>query len=208
MTFDTKAHWENVYREKSPLDVSWYQEEPSISLELIRSAQVSSGELILDVGGGASTLVDCLIEEGYTNITVLDISQKALACAKTRLGALAQQVDWCELDVTEYDVSHHSSVWHDRALFHFLTRESDRRTYIKALKNSLRLGGHLIMAGFAIGGPPKCSGLDVVQYDAVGLMAHLGTGFELLEEKSEAHLTPAKRKQEFVYCHFVRTSSS
>ena len=207
MTFDRKAHWENVYREKSPLDVSWYQEKLSISLKLIRSAQVSSGELIIDVGGGASTLADCLIEEGYTNITVLDISKKALACAKTRLGPLEQRIDWCELDVTEYDASHHSSVWHDRALFHFLTRESDRRTYIKALRNSLRSGGHLIMAGFAIGGPPKCSGLDVVQYDAVSLMAQLGKGFELLEEKNEAHLTPTNRKQDFLYCHFVRTSS-
>ena len=207
MTFDRKAHWETVYREKSPLEVSWYQETPSASLEFIRSAQVSSDELIVDVGGGASTLVDCLTKEGYTNVTVLDISGQALACAKARLGALAEQIDWCELDVTQYEASQPVSLWHDRALFHFLTKESDRNKYIAALHESLKVGGHLIIAGFAIGGPTRCSGLDTVQHDAIGLMARLGREFDLLEQKDEAHLTPAKKKQEFSYFHFVRTSS-
>ena len=207
MTFDRKAHWETVYREKSPSDVSWYQELPSASLEFIRSAEVPSEELIVDIGGGASRLVDCLTEEGYTNVTVLDISGQALACAKARLGVLAEQIDWCELDVTQYETSQPVSLWHDRALFHFLTEESDRNKYITALQQSLKVGGHLIIAGFAIGGPTRCSGLDTVQHDAMGLMGRLGPGFELLEEKHEAHLTPAKKKQEFSYFHFVRRSS-
>ena len=176
---DAKSHWENVYQDKSPLALSWYQKEPSLSLELIRSAHVSSDEPIIDVGGGASVLVDYLIKDGYTNIAVLDISSIALACAKKRLGDAARKVEWYESNIIQFEAPHPFSLWHDRAVFHFLTSESDRKSYIKALENSLRPGGHLIIAAFAIGGPEKCSGLDIVQYDATRLMAELGESFEL-----------------------------
>jgi 2-polyprenyl-3-methyl-5-hydroxy-6-metoxy-1,4-benzoquinol methylase len=204
--FDTKTHWENIYREKSPLDVSWYQKEPSLSLELIYKAQLTSDEPIIDVGGGASVLVDYLCKEGFTNLAVLDISEKALTCAKKRLGDFAQNIEWYESDITQFSAPHQFSLWHDRAVFHFLTDKSDRKNYIKALKSTLRQGGHLIIAAFAIGGPEKCSGLDIVQYDSKKLVAELGEDFELIEVKSEVHITPANKEQKFMYFRFIRKS--
>lgn len=204
MVFDKKAHWESVYQQKSPLDVSWYQKEPSLSLELIRSTQVSSGEPIIDVGGGASVLVDYLCKEGFTNLAVLDISEKALSCAQKRLGDFAQNIEWYEIDITQFNAPHQFSLWHDRAVFHFLTEKSDRKAYIKALKNTLRSVGHLIIAAFAIGGPEKCSGLDIVQYDSKKLTAELGEEFKLIEVKSEVHITPADKEQKFMYYRFIR----
>jgi len=202
--FDRKAHWESVYQESSPLEVSWFQKEPSLSLELIHRTQIARDEPIIDVGGGASVLVDYLCNEGYTNIAVLDISEKALACAKDRLGDAAKIVEWYEDDITQFKAPHPFSLWHDRAVFHFLTNKSDRESYIKILKHSLSPGGHLIIAAFAIGGPTKCSGLDIVQYDAEKLMAELGEDFELLEERHEVHITPADKEQKFMYFRFIR----
>ncbi len=201
--FDRKAHWENIYKEKSPLDVSWFQKEPALSLELIRNTQVANNEAIIDVGGGASVLVDYLCKEGFTNLAVLDISGNALSCAKKRLGDFAQNVEWYESDITQFDAPHQFSLWHDRAVFHFLANKSDRNNYVEALKNALRPGGHAIIAAFAIGGPEKCSGLDIVQYDAAKLVAELGEDFELVEERSEVHITPADKKQTFVYFRFT-----
>ncbi len=201
--FDRKAHWENIYKEKSPLDVSWFQKEPALSLELIRNTQVANNEAIIDVGGGASVLVDYLCKEGFTNLAVLDISGNALSCAKKRLGDFAQNVEWYESDITQFDAPHQFSLWHDRAVFHFLANKSDRNNYVKALINALRPGGHAIIAAFAIGGPEKCSGLDIVQYDAAKLVAELGEDFELVEERSEVHITPADKKQTFVYFRFT-----
>ncbi len=202
--FDRKAHWQNVYQEKSPLDVSWYQKEPKLSVELIHRAGLSDNEPIIDVGGGASVLVDFLCKEGFTNLSVLDISENALADAKKRLGNLAKNVKWIESDITEFSSSHKFSLWHDRAVFHFLTNESDRRKYIKALTQALKAGGHLIIATFAIDGPEKCSGLEIVQYDASKLEIELGEEFELLEERKEIHITPANKEQRFVYFRFIR----
>ncbi|MGD8939533.1 MAG: class I SAM-dependent methyltransferase [Gammaproteobacteria bacterium] len=204
--FDTKTHWENIYHDKSPLDVSWYQKEPSLSLELIRNTQLASDEPIIDVGGGASVLVDYLCKEGFTNLAVLDISEIALTCAKKRLGVLAQNIEWHECDITRFSAPHRFSLWHDRAVFHFLTDKSDRKYYIKALKSALRPGGHLIIAAFTIGGPEKCSGLDIVQYDSKKLVAELGEDFELIEVKSEVHITPANKEQKFMYFRFIRKS--
>jgi len=201
---DRKAHWEGVYQDKSPLEVSWFQKEPYLSLELIRSTQIARDAPIIDVGGGASVLVDYLCKEGYTNIAVLDISEKALACAKDRLGDAANAVEWYEDDITRFKAPHSFSLWHDRAVFHFLTDSSDRAKYVKALKHAIRPGGHLIIAAFAIGGPTQCSGLDIVQYDAEKLLAELGEGFDLLEEKHEVHITPADKEQKFIYFHFIR----
>ena len=202
--FDRKAHWQNVYQDKSSLDVSWYQKEPSLSLELIHSTQVARDEAIIDVGGGASVLVDHLCNERYTNLAVLDISENALASAKKRLGDLAKSVEWIGSDITQFNASHQFSLWHDRAVFHFLTDQSDRKSYVKAIKRALRPGGHLIIAAFAIGGPEKCSGLDIVQYDADKLIAELGEDFELVEERDETHITPANKEQKFMYFRFIK----
>lgn len=203
--FDKKTHWENVYQDKSSSDVSWYQEEPLLSLELIRSAQLGRDEPIIDVGGGASVLVDYLCKEGFTNLAVLDISEKALSCAKQRLGDLAHNIEWYESDITQFEAPHPFSLWHDRAVFHFLTDQSDRKAYVSALKKALKPGGCLIIAAFAIGGPEKCSGLDIVQYDSEKITAELGEDFTLLEVRTETHITPTHNEQKFMYFRFMRT---
>jgi ubiquinone/menaquinone biosynthesis C-methylase UbiE len=203
--FNRKAHWQNIYQEKSGLDTSWYQKEPTLSLEFIHNTQVSNDESIIDIGGGTSVLVDHLCKEGFTHLAVLDISKNALASAKKRLGDLAQSIEWFEADITQFNSPHQFSLWHDRAVFHFLTDQSDRKSYIKALKHTLRSGGHLIIAAFATGGPKKCSGLDIVQYDSEKLIAELGEGFELIEERNEVHITPSNKEQKFTYFRFFRT---
>jgi len=202
--FDRKTHWQNVYKEKAALDVSWYQKEPTLSLELIHRTGVLNDEAIIDVGGGASALVDYLSKEGFTSLSVLDISENALNNAKKRLGDSAERIEWFEADITEFKSPHQFSLWHDRAVFHFLTDKSDRKKYVKVLNQTLRPGGHLIIAAFAIGGLKKCSGLDIVQYDSMKLLAELGEDFELLEERVEVHITPANKKQEFVYFRFIK----
>jgi SAM-dependent methyltransferase len=201
---DRKTHWENVYTNKSPLQMSWYQEEPALSLLLIRNTRLALDAAMIDVGGGASTLVDRLCEEAYTNVAVLDVSSSALAHAKARLAENAKVVEWFEEDVTSFSPPHRFSLWHDRAVFHFLTTKSDRDKYINVLKQALEPDGHLIIMAFAIGGPVKCSGLDIVQYDANKLMAELGQGFRLVETGYEVHLTPSGGEQKFAYFHIKR----
>lgn len=205
--FDRKTHWDNVYQDKSSLDVSWYQKEPLLSLALIRSTQLAKDEPIIDVGGGASVLVDYLCREGFTNLAVLDISAKALSCAKERLGDLAQNIEWYESDITQFEAPHPFSLWHDRAVFHFLTDEADRKAYIKTLKQALRPGGSLIIAAFAIGGPQQCSGLNIVQYDSDKLKAELGEEFTLIETQNEVHMTPANAEQKFIYFRFRKNQA-
>ena len=203
---DRKAHWENVYANKSPLRVSWYQKDPDLSLQLIRNTRLALDAAIIDVGGGASTLVDKLCEQAYTNVAVLDVSANALAHAKSRLAGKANAVEWFEEDVTCFSPPHRFALWHDRAVFHFLTTKPDRDKYISVLKQSLEPGGHLIIMAFAIGGPLKCSGLDIVQYDTNKLMAELGQGFELVETGYEIHTTPSDMEQKFAYFHIKRGS--
>ena len=203
---DRKAHWQNVYQKKSPLAVSWYQEKPKLSLELIRRTHIARDEAIIDVGGGASVLVDYLQKEGFTNLSVLDISEKALDRAKKRLGNFAKSIEWLEADITQFQSPHQFSLWHDRAVFHFLTEQSDRERYVNTLNHSLRLGGHFIIAAFAIGGAKKCSGLEIVQYDSKKLSTELGADFELIESINEIHITPSNQEQKFVYFHFVKIS--
>lgn len=205
---DRKAHWENVYGNKSPLDVSWFQKQPVLSLQLIRNTQLVLDAPIIDIGGGASTLVEHLYDEGYINIGVLDISDNALTCAQSRLGDKASNIEWYAEDITLFKPAHQFSLWHDRAVFHFLTDKSDRSKYINILKQALEPNGHLIIAAFAIGGPTKCSGLDIVQYDAEKLKAELGKGFKLLEEVNEIHITPANKEQKFMYFRFIRQSEN
>jgi len=202
--FDRKAHWQNIYQDKSALEVSWFQQEPVLSLAFIQDTKIAMHEAIIDVGGGASVLVDYLCKAGFSHLTVLDISENALLSAQQRLGDLANNISWLEADITQFKPPHPFSLWHDRAVFHFLTQPADRQQYVNILKQALRSGGQLVMAAFAIGGPQKCSGLQMVQYDAAKLSAELGSDFELINEKQELHITPANGEQAFAYFHFVR----
>ena len=199
---DRKAHWQNIYQDKGSTDVSWYQQEPSLSLELIGDTGIHLGDAIIDVGGGTSLLVDHLLDRGYTSLAVLDISAVALNHAKSRLANRSAHIEWFEADITEFQAPHPFSLWHDRAVFHFLTEPQDRVKYVNVLSQSLRPGGHVIIAAFAIGGPEKCSGLPIVQYDATKITAELGDKFNLIEERFEEHLTPAGKVQKFSYFLF------
>ena len=199
-----KEHWEHVYQSKSPVDVSWYQGNPALSLRLISKADLAHDAAIIDVGGGASILVDNLLEAGYMDISVLDVSANALAHVKQRLAERAGEVRWIEEDVSRFKPSRQYDVWHDRAVFHFLTDKKDRVLYVSNLKKGLKQGGQLIIMAFATDGPVKCSGLEIVQYDSGKLMAELGSSFELLEEGYELHITPTGNQQKFAYFRLIR----
>lgn len=194
---DRKEHWERIYSTRAPVEVSWYQQEPALSLQLIRNCGLAKDDPVIDVGGGASILVDRLLEQGYRRLAVLDISSRSLAYAQERLGARACQVKWFTADVTEFVAPHPFSLWHDRAVFHFLTQPEDRKKYVEVLKNTLQPGGHLILAAFALQGPTRCSGLEVVRYDAGKLMNELGDQFEFVRETGETHITPDNKEQLF-----------
>jgi SAM-dependent methyltransferase len=205
MTFDRRKHWEQLYTTKSPLDASWYQDEPTVSLELVARTGAGTGARIVDVGGGASVLVDRLLARGYRNVAVLDISVAALEFAQARLGDRAVQVEWLASDIVEFRPAHTFDIWHDRAVFHFLTDAADRRAYVAAMDRALEPGGHVIIGAFALEGPRKCSGLDVVQYNADKLSAELGDGYRLVEQLQETHFTPTGKAQEFGFYRFVRS---
>ena len=201
--FDSKAHWESVYRTKRVDEVSWFQREPTLSLALIRKFAPRAAARIIDVGSGASSLVDSLVTGGYSAVTVLDLSSTALAQARGRLGPRALEVTWLEADILEAALPHAAfDVWHDRAVFHFLTSEADRGAYIAQLQRCLRPGAVLLIATFAEDGPGRCSGLPVVRYSAGTLHNALGQSFRLLETIDERHVTPAGVIQSFVYCAF------
>jgi SAM-dependent methyltransferase len=198
---DRKAHWENVYGTKSDSEVSWTQSDPRASLELIH--EVATGGDVIDVGGGTSVLVDRLLDDGY-GVSVLDISEAALLRAKERLGERASRVRWIVSDVTTAPNLGTFDIWHDRAVFHFLTDPEDRTKYVALAKGSVKVGGHLIMGTFALDGPEKCSGLAVERYDGAKLAAALGPGFRLKKELSETHLTPWGKPQAFFFAVFER----
>jgi SAM-dependent methyltransferase len=198
---DPKAHWERVYRTKAATDVSWYQPDARISLELMRRAAPDSSTPIIDAGGGASILVDGLLDAGYTDITVLDLSATALSVAKSRLGARVTDVRWLEANVLTADLPpKYYGVWHDRAVFHFLTDADSRARYAAQMRRAVRPGGHVIVASFAPEGPERCSGLHVVRYSCEAMHAEFGSGFTLLDSVREEHHTPAGGVQSFVYC--------
>jgi ubiquinone/menaquinone biosynthesis C-methylase UbiE len=199
-----KNHWENIYTEKSPLKVSWYQKEPLLSLELISNSKLDKNAAIIDVGGGTSSLVGLMLDEGYSNITVLDMSSTALGIAKHRLGERSNLVKWIEVDITEFNPLHKYDLWHDRAVFHFLTDVQDQNKYIGVLKKTLKTRGYVIIASFAVDGPKKCSGLDIVQYDSKKISDKLGPRFRLLENRPELHITPFNIEQKFCYFRFVK----
>ncbi len=199
-----RSHWEQIYKAKLPTEVSWHQAYPSMSLKLIYATGIEKAQRFIDVGGGASVLVDRLLEAGFKKLAVLDISASAIEHAKARLGAKADNIEWYEADVTEFEPPHQFELWHDRAVFHFLTDEGDRERYVRVLKETLVPGGHLIIATFAIDGPKKCSGLDVIRYDVESLYSEIGDEFELLEVHGEAHITPRNVEQKFTYFRFGR----
>ena len=199
---DRKTHWETVYTQKNPMEVSWYQEAPTTSLTLIQKVGLNKDDRIIDVGGGASTLVDQLIRLGFEDVTVLDLSAAALEKAKQRLGDLAKKVEWLEQDVTTYTPRQPFNLWHDRAVFHFLTDLNDRNRYIEVLKASLVPHGHVVLATFASDGPNKCSGLDVCRYSAESLQDAMGSSFHLVETRYETHHTPWNSEQRFIYAYF------
>ena len=206
---DARAHWQNVYQTRQPDEVSWYRPHLETSLALIESAAPDRGARVIDVGGGASTLVDDLTSLGYREVAVLDVSSAALDIAKDRLGAnRAASIDWLCGDVTSLSLpTHRYDLWHDRAVFHFLTRPAERAAYVRQVLHATKPGGRVIVATFAPNGPQKCSGLDVARYDPDALHAALGSAFRLERQLADAHRTPAGAIQAFTVCDFriVRT---
>ncbi len=200
-----KEHWENVYSTKSTKAVSWFQERATLSLQFIKSAAPHKDIVIIDVGGGASTLVDDLIIANYFNLSVLDISGAALDVAKSRLGQKASDIQWIEGDITSVLLPENQyDVWHDRAVFHFLTDAKDRQSYVAQLTKALKPGGQLIISTFAESGPQQCSNLPIVRYSPEGLQREFGDAFALQEHAFESHITPFETQQAFVYCRFVK----
>jgi 2-polyprenyl-3-methyl-5-hydroxy-6-metoxy-1,4-benzoquinol methylase len=204
METDTQVHWESVYGTKAPTEVSWFRPHLETSLSLIERVAGDRSASIIDAGGGASTLVDDLIGKGYRNVTVLDISPTAIEHAKKRLDSASLQVAWIVADITEAGLPAHSyDVWHDRAVFHFLTEPAQRLAYVRQVSSAVKPGGHVIVGAFGPEGPSKCSGLDVIRYDAGSLHAEFGARFRLMESSQELHHTPFGTTQQFLYCCYI-----
>jgi SAM-dependent methyltransferase len=199
---DRQDHWTRVYRDKAPENVSWYQAAPEPSLLALERFGAKPSAPLIDIGGGASTLVDALLDRGWKDITVLDIAAPALEAARARLGPLAEKVHWVVADIIQWNPTRNYDVWHDRAVFHFLTQPAQREAYRRTLLSGLAKGGLLIMATFALDGPEKCSGLPVQRYDPEGLARELGDSLGLVEGWSEEHVTPWGNKQAFNWCAF------
>lgn len=200
-----KEHWEKVYQTKQADAVSWFQEHAMRSLEIIRSIGAPIDANIIDVGGGASTLVDDLLNDGFKHVSVLDLSASALAVAHARLGAKGKDVSWIAGDIRDVKLSEQTyDIWHDRAVFHFLTEPADRAAYVRQVMKAVKPGGHVIVATFAPDGPEQCSGLPVARYAPDQLHGEFGPSFELVAHTSEAHKTPWGSVQHFVYCHCLK----
>ena len=199
---DPKLHWEKVYSSKAPDAVSWYRPHLETSLALIERAAPGRNTAIIDVGGGESTLADDLSARGYRNLTVLDVSATAIEVTRARLGAAAEEVRWIVDDIIKVCLEPGAyEVWHDRAVFHFLTVPEHRVAYVQQVAAAVRPGGHVIISTFGPQGPTKCSGLDVVRYDAESLHAQFGARFSLVESSKELHQTPFGTTQQFLYCY-------
>jgi SAM-dependent methyltransferase len=200
----SSQHWQQVYEEHAPDEVSWFEPIPERSLRLIDASGLPRDASILDVGGGASALANGLLSVGYRDITVADLSAAALEQARQALGRQAADVDWVIADVREHDFGRQFDLWHDRALFHFMVERSDREAYLSAVRRTLRPGGYLIIAGFGPDGPARCSGLPVSRYSPDDLSAELGGEFNRLSDELVAHRTPSGNQQQFLYAHFRR----
>lgn len=199
-----QQHWENIYSTKSPQDVSWTQETPSGSLQSIYNTGLPKSAAIIDVGAGESLLVDHLLDAGYTNITVLDISANAIERTRQRLGNRAANVKWIVTDITTFKPPHTYDIWHDRATFHFLTTPAQQEQYINAAKATT---GYLIIGTFSLNGPEKCSGLNICQYSPESLLQNFTPHFQQQECHTEIHHTPFHTQQEFLCCTFKRTTA-
>jgi SAM-dependent methyltransferase len=199
----SQAHWDGLWADRAPDEVSWFQAEPTQSLTLIRSVS-DRDDSVVDIGGGASSLVDLLLGEGYCELTVLDLASGALAKCRERLGERAQDVDWVVGDVTSYDFGRTFDLWHDRAVLHFLVAPEDRDAYVRAVRRTVAPGGHAVIATFSPSGPTECSGLPVQRYDKSAMIDLLGDQFEGIEFVEAHHLTPAGAFQDFLYGLFRR----
>lgn len=197
-----KDHWQNVYETKNPNEVSWTQKIPQTSLDLIEKVSKRKSSKIIDIGGGDSNLVDFLLEKGFENISVLDISAKALEKAKTRLEAQAENVDWIVTDITEFKTSTEYDIWHDRAAFHFLTTQDEIKKYIEIVRSAV--SDTLIIGTFSVDGPQKCSGLPILQYNEERLKNIFSQDFELVRSFTEDHITPFNTVQNFIFCQFKK----
>lgn len=206
---DPRQHWETVYRTNRATDLNWYERDARASFELIRKFAPSTDAVIFDIGGGTSTLVDALVAGGYQRVTVLDLSGTALDQARQRLGPAADNVTWLAQDLflAEFPRAW-IDVWHDRAFFHLLTEASERRLYLAQLRHAMRTGGHVIVAGSAAGGPATCGGAPVVHYTPESLLRELGSGFELVTNSIETHVTPDGDREPYLYCVFRVTAKS
>ncbi len=205
---DTKQHWEQVYRHSDPDALSWSQPGADFSLRLIRETGLPGTASIIDIGGGASRLVDDLLSHGYSTLSVLDLSAAALASARQRLGPMAHTVDWIVGDITTITLPFQAhDLWHDRAVFHFLSTAGLRQAYVAAMLRAVKPGGQVIVATFADDGPTQCSGLPVMRYTPERLQAAFGAPFTLLRHTRETHRTPSGTQQQFIYCHFRREAA-
>lgn len=198
----SKNHWESIYSGAGSDELSWYQAYPTASLRLIASAALPDDARIIDVGGGDARLVDALLDLGFSRMTVLDISPQALERARARLGERAGLVTWIEDDITSFRPTEKYDLWHDRAVFHFLTDTQDRQSYLRALADATAVDSQIIISTFAPEGPPKCSGLDVARYSGRSLADELGPDFELVEDFQQVHVTPKGAEQAFLHCLF------
>ena len=199
-----KDHWERVYQKHAPTEVGWYQAYPETSLKLIKNTGVGHDSRIIDVGGGTSKLSEQLLHQGYKELTVLDISSNSIKKAKSQLGEKSCRINWIESDVKRYGYKEQYDVWHDRAVFHFLTKIEDRKGYVNSLDIALKLNGHLIIGTFSLEAPLKCSGLPVVRYSPETLLNELRDNFNLVETLVEDHATPSGVKQNFIFCRFIK----
>ncbi len=199
---DRQTHWDGIYATKGEREVSWFQETPAVSLDLLQLVGATSASAVIDIGGGASRLVDSLVAQGYNDLTVLDLSPVALAAAQARIGPKADRIAWIAADATTWEPVRTYDVWHDRAALHFLTDEADQMAYVSRLRRALRDGGYAIIGTFAPDGPEKCSGLPVVRYSAQSLGSVLGPGFALLDDRSQQHTTPWGTVQRFQFSTF------
>lgn len=197
-----KNHWETVYQTQSDREVSWFSEHLDNSLQMILNTKAGKEAAIIDVGGGSSTLADDLLEKGFADVSVLDISRAAMEKSRERLGSRAAQIKWIEADITEVSLpENHYDIWHDRAVFHFLTAPEDRQKYVELVMRFLKVGGHIIVASFGENGPQKCSGLDVMRYSPEAIRDEFGDEFKLVKSFHETHKTPFGTNQKFVYCY-------
>jgi SAM-dependent methyltransferase len=199
-----KDHWERVYKKHSSTEVGWYQSYPARSLKLINDTGVGNDGSTIDIGGGTSTLSRYLLDQGYKKVTVLDVSGNALEKAKLQLGEKSNRIHWIEADVTKYSFMEQYDIWHDRAVFHFLTEAEDRKGYINSLNQALKLNGHLIISTFSPDAPPKCSRLSVVRYSPDALQNEFGNNFTMVEAFVEDHVTPSGVKQNFIFYRFIK----